>query len=700
MFMPRQYGPSRRTFLQQATLASAATLVPAPLAALSASSPQNPVRTRAPLTPGVFTPLPLRSIRPTGWLRAQLQIQASGLSGHLDETWPDVGPNSGWLGGTGESWERGPYYLDGLIPLAWQLDDTRLKAKAQRFLDWTLTHQQPNGMIGPASNDDWWPRMVMLKALVQYQEAAADPRVIPLMDRYFRLQLATLPGRPLRDWGKFRWQDNLQSVLWLYNRTGDAYLLDLARLLHQQGHDWIAQYANFQFTQPITAEFIKLNEGGGLKDLALSTHGVNNGQAIKTGPVWSVVSGSPSDRDAVLQMLAELDRWHGLPNGMFSCDEHLAGRDPSHGSELCTVVESMFSLEQALAITGRAELGDRLEKLAFNALPGTFTNDMWAHQYNQEPNQVECSLHHKPWVSDGPESNLYGLEPNFGCCTANFHQGWPKFTASLFLLSGVSDSDAGLVAAAYAPCELRTTLRGTSLHILEETEYPFRNTIHLSVTPASPLRFPLQLRIPTWATGARLAVNGQLQPAPNPGMFASIDRTWRAGDRVELTLPMQPRVSRWFNSSLAIERGPLVFSYSIGEDWVKLRNRGLTADWQVFPTTEWNYALDIDDSNPAASLVVREHESSLSCCHPEQVRHSGRAEGPALASSPFSRHEPPVTITAKARKLPAWRAEDGAADPLPQSPIAATQPQETIELIPYAAAKLRITAFPQAKSDS
>jgi uncharacterized protein len=706
--MPRPHLSTRRNFLKQSALASATLALPRISSAGSLSpAPTSPVRSLAPLTPGVFTPLPLGSVRPTGWLRTQLEIQANGLSGHLGETWPDVGPNSGWLGGTGESWERGPYYLDGLIPLAYLLDDPRLKAIPQRFLDWTLTHQQSNGMIGPASNDDWWPRIVMLKALTQYYEATADPRVIPLMDRYFRSQLAALPTRPLRDWGKFRWQDEALSVIWLYNRTGDAYLLDLARLLHQQGHDWIAQYADFQFTHPITADFIKLNEGGGLKDLALSTHGVNNGQALKTGPVWSLVSGSQSDRDAVLQMLAELDRWHGLPNGMFSCDEHLAGRDPSHGSELCTVVESMFSLEQSFAITGHAALADRLEKLAFNALPGTFTDDMWAHQYNQEPNQVECSLHHKPWVSDGPESNLYGLAPNFGCCTANFSQGWPKFTASLFMLSGSTDSDAGLAAVAFAPCEVRTMLRGVPVQIAEETDYPFRGTIRFTVNPTAPLDFPLALRIPAWAGGqVAITVNSQPWNGSPTESFASLERTWRAGDRVEFTLPIEPRITRWFNNSVAIERGPLVFSYGIGEDWVKLRDQGMTADWQVFPTAPWNYALDLDPTDPARSIGVREDDTSnsggrdeIGTAHPSAPGPSpavGRNDEPRDVKSVFSRQSPPVTLEVRARKLPAWQADDGAANPLPLSPVAADQPEETLTLIPYAAAKLRVTAFPQA----
>jgi len=539
--MPRLTRITRRQFLQSSSFASFACALPARSIFAESEPPAAPaVKDRAPLHPSAFYALPLGSVRPAGWLRRQLEIQAAGLSGHLDETWPDVGPNSGWLGGTGESWERGPYYLDGLIPLAWLLDHRPLKAKAQRYIDWILTHQASNGMIGPTSNDDWWPRIVALKALTQFQEFTGDGRVIPLMDRYFRYQLSQLSTRPLRDWGKFRWQDEVLSVIWLYNRTGSAYLLDLARLLHQQGYDWVAQYANFQFKEKITAEYIKLNEGGGLKDLALSTHGVNNGQAVKTGPVWSVVSGSDVDRKAAAQMIADLDRYHGLPNGMFSCDEHLSGRDPSQGSELCTVVEYMFSLERALAITGDPAFGDRLEKLACNALPGTLTDDMWAHQYNQEPNQVECSLHHKPWVSDGPESNLFGLEPNFGCCTANFHQGWPKFAASLFLLSGeqASDQGDGLIAAAYAPCEVHTMVRGIAVHIAEETLYPFRGTVKLTIDPAVPLSFPLQLRIPAWAAGASIAVNGKPEPQPQPGSFARIERTWRSGDRVEVEFPM------------------------------------------------------------------------------------------------------------------------------------------------------------------
>jgi len=680
---------TRREFLGLLASVSAVTashrFLSQPIAVSAASVPGSSslqqVKNRAPLAPSRFYPLSGGSIHPRGWLLEQLHIQANGLSGHLDETWQDVGPNSGWLGGTGESWERGPYFLDGLVPLAWLLDDARLKAKAQRFIDWTLQHQAPSGMIGPSTNDDWWPRFVMLKALTQYQEFTGDERVIPVIDRYLQFQLHELPKRPLRDWSRFRWQDELLSVIWLYNRTGSPYLIDLARMLHSQGYDWMAQYANFQYKQRITADFLKLDAGNGLKDLALATHGVNNGQAVKTGPVWSLVSASPADRSAALQMVTELEKYHGLPNGMFSCDEHLAGLNPSQGSELCTVVEYMFSLEHALAITGDFSFGDRLERLAFNALPGTFTDDMWAHQYNQEPNQVECSLHQKPWGTDGPESNLYGLEPNFGCCTANFHQGWPKFAGSLFMLSAAQEehSQDGLVAAAYAPCEVQTVLRDVAVHLVEETDYPFHGSIRLRVDPAVPLQFPLQLRIPGWAKGARIAVNGRPEPQPEPGSFAGIDRIWRSGDLVEIDFPMKPRTSRWFHDSIAVERGPLVFSYGIGESWVKLRDRGMTSDWQVFPKDQWNYALALDSTSSEMEVAVEERP---------------------LGEAPFARRSTPVSMRVKARKLDDWRSEDGAANPPPQSPVNSGQPEETVVLIPYAAAKLRITAFPLLKNNS
>lgn len=671
---------TRRGFLKASTALGVGAFVLRPeslVAALrmpAAVKPVAPLANRAPLSPQPFALLPAGSVKPAGWLRRQLEIQAAGMGGRLDETWPDVGPNSGWLGGTGESWERGPYFVDGLLPLAWALDDPKLKAKAQRFIDWTLSSQQPNGMFGPKSNDDWWPRMVMLKVLIQYHELTQDPRVIPLMTNYFAHQVEALPGRPLKDWGRFRWQDELVSVVWLYNRTGDERLLRLARLLKEQGWGWREQFEDFPLTYKVTAERIRLREknvdgsDNGLKDAALSSHGVNHAQGLKATPVWSLVSGDASDRSFVQRQLAILDKYHGMPTGMFAADEHLAGRSPSQGVELCTVVEAMYSLEHALAITGDAAIGDRLERIAYNALPGTFTDDMWAHQYDQQPNQIQCSHVKGPWTTNGPESNLFGLEPNFGCCTANFHQGWPKLTNSLWMAS----ADGGLAAMVYAPCTVRTVVGEVPVALTETTEYPFRDSIAVAVDPERPVAFPLKLRVPAWARKATVLVNGKPADATPAKGFATIARTWAKGDRVEIAFMNETRMAEGFNRSVSVEHGPLIFSYPIGERWEKLKQRGLTADWQVFPTGPWNYGV-------AQGAALRRTE------HP-------------VSPVPFSRKSPPVAVTVSMASVPAWIGSGGHAAPPPVGPVAVGSKPETVTLIPYGAAKLRITSFPTVRA--
>jgi Beta-L-arabinofuranosidase, GH127 middle domain/Beta-L-arabinofuranosidase, GH127 catalytic domain len=632
---------------------------------LASDASAEPVKNRPPLAESAFLPLPLTSVKPKGWLLDQLRIQAEGLTGHLGEFWQDVGPNSAWLGGSGEGWERGPYYLDGLLPLAYLLNDPKLIAKVKPWVEWTLTHQRADGGIGPEKNKDWWPIMIQLKVLTQYQEATGDPRVIPAMEKYFAYQSATLGTSPLKSWAIYRWQDELASILWLYNRNGDAKLLDLARQLKGQGFDWEGMFTVFPFTGRVTREQAKHD-----------THGVNNAMGLKTAALWYLVSHQAADREGTARMLGTLDKFEGLANGMFSADEHFAGRSPSQGIELCAVVEAMFSLELDLAVLGDPAIGDRLEKIAYNPLPGAQTADQWSHQYDQQPNQVMCSLGRRDWTTNGAESNLFGLEPNYGCCTANLHQGWPKFTASLWM----APAEGGLAVAAYAPSEVRTKIRGVDVTVNEVTDYPFRDRVTLLMSPAAAVRFPLHLRVPAWTRNPIVTVNGRNVDGINVGAYQRIDREWRKGDRVEITLPMPVRTVPGFNGSVSVERGPLVYSLRIGEQWSKLKQTGPVADWEVFPTSPWNYGLRVDAANPSASFELQEAP---------------------IARQPFS-NSPPVILKARARRLPQWVIVDDSAAPPPVSPIVISPrdeaanrlKDETVTLIPYGAARLRITSFP------
>jgi hypothetical protein len=632
-------------------------------AAALAQAPQAPLLNRAPLAPYVFYALPLGSVKPAGWLKQQLRIQAEGLSGHLDEIWPDVGSNSAWLGGTGEGWERGPYYLDGLLPLAYLLDDPVLVAKARKYVDWTLDHQRSDGFLGPEKNSgkenrDWWPNMVMLKALTQYQEVTGDARVIPVLEKYFAYQAKQLAANPLHEWAQYRWGDELVSIVWLYNRNGDPKLLDLARQLATQGFDWKGLFADFPFKEKTLKS-----------EATMKTHGVNNAMALKTDALWSVLSGSVAP-DASKAMLNTLDRYHGLPNGTFAADEHLAGHDPSQGTELCAVVEEMYSLEQLLQITGDQAFAHRLERLAFNALPGTFSKDMWAHQYDQQPNQVLVSNAQRDWTTNGPLSNVFGLEPNFGCCTANMHQGWPKFAASLWM----GTPDQGLVAVEYSPSEVRTRVGDTPVHITEDTKYPFDELVTITIDPEKPVSFPIRLRIPGWTSGVIVRVNGAAQRDVQPGSFLKVIREWRAGDTITVKFPMPIIVSRGYRNSAAITRGPLLYSLSIGQKWKKLTDRGKASDWEVAPSSPWNYGLYISRTDPQSSfsIVLR-----------------------PMGEQPFSPEGSPLALSVKGLRLGEWKLVDSSAGPVPESPVkTGGGTPENLLLIPYGAAKLRITEFP------
>lgn len=615
-----------------------------------------------------FQPFPLAAITPRGWLADQLRIQADGLSGHLDQFWPDI-KESAWIGGTAEGWERMPYWLDGVIPLAWLIDDQELQARIRGYLDYIIAHQQPDGWLGPRIEEkkaaaDLWSQALALKMLVVYHDATGDDRVPGCVERALRLLDHHIDREPLSKWGQFRWFEFLVSIWWLYDRTGATWLIDLAIKLHAQGFHWQAFFHRWPLTAP--TEHGRWNFAG---------HVVNNAMALKEGALWWRLTGAERERAAGYTMLAALDHHHGMVTGVFTGDECLAGNSPIQGTELCAVVEMMYSLEWMMGVLGDPALADRLELITFNALPATFAPDMWSHQYDQQVNQIECSVRpNRPWNTNDPDANIFGLEPHFGCCTANLSQGWPKFAAHLWLRPAAG----GIAATAYAPSTLTTTVDDVPVVIDLQTDYPFRQELRFTVKVDRPVRFPLLLRIPAWATGATLAMNGQHQPVATTGAFHTVDQTWEGETVIVLTLPMWPQPIARPNNSLAISRGPLVYALPLREAWLRINEdkpwRELPhADWEVYPTTPWNYGLAVGDSDLADVIHFREH---------------------ALTTPVFTPASPPVTATVMGHRIPAWTEVHGSAGPLPAGSLVTTVEGEELQLIPYGCTNLRIAEFP------
>lgn len=659
------------------------------LTAVAAVCAQSDMRfNRAPLQQRPYAELPIGAVKPAGWLAEQLVRMRDGMTGHLDSLYPQVmGPRNGWLGGDGDVWERGPYWIDGLLPLAYILEDEQLIAKVKPWVEWALASQTADGNFGPVTDRpaepglqrdkarDWWPRMVVLKVLQQYHSATGDKRVLDFMDRYFRYQLAQLPQTPLDNWtkwGRVRGGDNLAVVYWLYNLTGKPYLLELGELLHKQTFDWTGAFLH-----------------GDHLSRPYSLHCVDLGQGFKEPVVYWQQSGDARHLEAVGRAVEKMRHTIGLPTGLWAGDEKLRFGDPTLGSELCTAVEMMFSLEQILQITGGREWGDYLERVAYNALPTQTTDVQDARQYYQQVNQVEVTRKVRPFSTPHEDTDIvFGLYTGYPCCTSNLHQGWPKLVQNLWYAT----HDGGLAALVYAPSKVETTVGGRKVAIEERTDYPFREQIAFHVTlpgakKQATAAFPLHLRIPGWCAEPVITLNGEKVAFRNVGEgIVVVEREWRSGDCLNLTFPAQVTVSRWYNEAAVVERGPLVYALRMNEKWerheLEPEKHALYGPfyYEVTSDSPWNFCL------PKANV------------RPEAVGESFIVEdGGEMAPYPWTLDGSPVKIRTRANRLGDWTLYSGSAGPIAfvsSQRMYMAPEEEWICLIPYGCTTLRVTEFP------
>lgn len=630
---------------------------------------------KAPLQHEQLIKLPTGSIKPGGWILRQLELQKDGLNGHLGEisSWLQKDGNA-WLEDGGQwGWEEVPYWLRGYSSLSYVFEDEEMLKESRLWIDAILDSQLPNGNFGPSAKNlkpgdsqDFWPNMIALWILQDWYEYSGDERVIPFMTKYFEYELSVPDDLFLESyWENSRGGDNLWSVAWLYNRTGDERLIELGEKIHRNTADW---------TNPTRLP---------------NWHNVNIGQGIREPATYWLFNGRQDMLQASYNAHDLIRRAFGqVPGGMFGSDENcrLGYFDPRQGTETCAFAEQMASDEIMALITADEKWFANCEDIAFNSYPAAFMPDYKALRYITSPNMaISDSQNHKPSIDNG--GPFLAMNPfSSRCCQHNHGFAWPYYSEFL----SFATPDNGLAFGLYGECTVTAKVAdGAEAIIREETHYPFEESIRFSIYSGG-AEFPIYFRIPGWCNGASIKVNGKLVAKDcEPATFVKLTAGWNDDDVIELNLPMELSKRVWAvnRNSVSVDYGPLTLSLQIGEEYRKIDSRtsamgdsrwqeGADASqwpsYEILPTTAWNYSLE-----PGCDITLE------------------RGQWPA-DNNPFTLESCPLHFKAKGRIVPSWGYDDtGLTAVLPAENALKADQLDDITLVPMGAARLRISAFPQ-----
>ena len=504
-----------------------------------------------------------------------------------------------------------------------------------------------------------------------YYAYTKDQRVIALMTDYFTWQMTVPDDKFLEDyWENSRGGDNLYSIFWLYNITGDAFLLELAEKTHRNTANW-------------------------MQDTRLpNRHNVNIAKSFREPATYYQLYKDPAHLYATYNNHNLINRTFGqVSGGMFGADENarMGCIDPRQGTETCGFVEQMASDEMLFRFTGDPYWAEHCENVAFNSYPAAVMPDFKSLRYITSPNHVmsDSENHHPGIDNKGPFLSMNPFSSR--CCQHNHTQGWPYFVETLILAS----ADNGAAVGIYGACEGKVKVGdGTEVTISEDTKYPFEEDITFRISTPKKVAFPFYLRIPTWTKGAEVRINGKKQNIRlTAGKYLCINREWKNGDVVSLHFPMDFGMKAWQvnKNSVSVNYGPLTLSLNIQEDYKKVDSKKTaigdskwqaTADpskwpsYEIYPASAWNYALVLDKANPMAGLTVE--------------KRSWPAD-----NFPFTQESSPILVRAKGRQIPSWQIDKfGLCGVLPDENCAKAEQTENITLVPMGTARLRITSFP------
>ena len=656
-------------------------------------------RQMLPVANPKYTVLPAGSIHPKGWLLRQLQIQSKGLPGRADEFFFK---GEYWLGGDGpRDASRKPTdlgsshlvvgWLDALFDMAYMLNDEKLKAKVQRYIEYILSTQEADGSFGPKQPQDCvWPdvnyeyvsyqgaRIEAARMMLKYYHFTKDERALNLVKNF----VLNYYGKNYEP-GAYTWFNNIgqkaiRGIAYaLYEITNDiAYVEAVERHLEYETpeSDWKTGLKN--------------------KD-PKCTHGAVFGGLGSVANDY-IYSGDEDCKQIIDDAIVWLDETQGQVGGHYTAHEFIAmydGRNPTNGSECCPIGGHVSAMSTLFKVFGDNIYADRVEELIFNSVAAFMTGDAWAHQYDQQVNQILCTTA-KRRFDNRDDANTFAVNPHYPCCTASVGRPLPSFINQQWLRT----EDGGLVALSYCPVEVNTTV-GDNVHcrLTVESEYPYRGTnMRFTVHVEKPVEFPIYLRAPKYIGdyGERTAVmlDGIMHKIEPLDTYV-IRHTWRDGDTFEMNIPMNTKFIERSDSSVAVKRGPLYYALRVGEAYRQLRhNYEGSSDWEIYPATPWNVGLYAPLRAAYASVEEEHHPiPKFPYAHQEEVLYDDERN-----SYVTCREKESVILHVRGRIINNWGLHRiyAMSDDIKPDEAREYGQEVHVELIPYGCTNLRIAEFP------
>lgn len=629
-----------------------------------------------------------------------MQLMADGLPGHMHEFYRLV-KDAPWMGGDREYSplnEAYTYYFDGLIPLAYGLDDPRLIEHVLRSTDWLLSQQHEDGWLGPETDlprRNFWGRYPLFLGLIQLAEA--EPRlsdaIVRSMHDFINLMHKMLsdghqgyvwkPGDLFDEqWGRSRAADMIIALQWLYEKhphdKGEK-LHECMVFMYEMAYDW-----SYWFSDDV---FLKDDLDNFPAELTSSlfpyVHGVNAGQGLKSPAVMRRITRDDRLGNSTRNGVKWTFDYHGTPLGAIIGDEREAGLSPVRGTELCSVVETMYSLNYLYQALGDKEFAERAELATHNAMPTMILPFWWAHQYVAQTNQpVSQELNGSPFWNVGPWGQTFGTEPNYPCCAVRFSTGLPKFISASF----VKDGDDGLAHTLLGPAEVHTDLQTRNkIRIRCTTNYPFTNLLEYHIKARHSFRF--SVRVPSWAdpatSGIEFSHNGKqlpLKPDNHTGLHTVVIPAGKT--TFEIWFGANLRIEPRANNTISVHHGALLYSLAIDGEYYSDRPSRYpdnqapdqARDWTIYPTDPWNIAID------PSTLKFYQYDNRYDEYLPNPI---------------WAENAPPVSVSALGCQID-WNMTAGgwAPEPPPLGGRNCTGRAFPVELRPVGSAKLHMAELP------